>query len=75
MSKNVVETDRSQVTIWYVRFACWITKVTDIHSEYIIFIAFSRHQWLRERVLVLLYTYVACLVCKLKAVFRLLRGG
>jgi hypothetical protein len=28
---------------------CWITKATDIHSEYVIFTAFLRPQWLRER--------------------------
>jgi hypothetical protein len=32
-----------------MRVACWITKATDIYSEYVIFIAFPRQQWLRER--------------------------
>jgi hypothetical protein len=32
-----------------MRFACWITKATDTHSEYVILIAFPRQQWLRER--------------------------
>jgi hypothetical protein len=32
-----------------MRFACWITKATDTHSEYVMFIAFPRQQWLRER--------------------------
>jgi hypothetical protein len=45
-----------------MRFACPITKATDTHSEYVILIAFPRQQWLRERVLLLRYTYVACLV-------------
>ena len=30
-------------------FACWITKATNTHSEYVIFIAFPLQQWLRER--------------------------
>ena len=30
------------------RFACWITKATDTHSEYVTLIAFPRQQWLRE---------------------------
>jgi hypothetical protein len=34
--------------IWRMRFACWITKATDIHSEYVILIAFPRQQWLHE---------------------------
>jgi len=38
--------------------ACWITKVADTHSEYVIFIAFPQQQWLGERI----YTYIACLV-------------
>jgi hypothetical protein len=33
-----------------VRTACWITKVTDTHSECVMLIAFPRQQWLRERV-------------------------
>jgi hypothetical protein len=32
-----------------MRFACWITKATDTHSEYLIVIAFALQQWLRER--------------------------
>jgi hypothetical protein len=32
-----------------MRFACWITKATDTHSEYVILIAFEMQQWLRER--------------------------
>ena len=33
-----------------MRFACWITKTTDTHSEYVILIAFPRQQLLGERV-------------------------
>jgi hypothetical protein len=40
-------------------FACWITKATDTHSEYVIRIAFPRQQWLRERASVLRYTCIA----------------
>jgi hypothetical protein len=36
---------------WRMRFACWITKATDTHSEYVIVIAFPQQQWLRERAL------------------------
>jgi hypothetical protein len=45
-----------------MRIACWITKATDIHSEYIIYTAFARQQWLHERASMLRYTYSACLV-------------
>ena len=44
MWKNVVEPDRSQMTIWRMRFASCITKVTDTHSEYVILIALPRQQ-------------------------------
>jgi hypothetical protein len=32
-----------------MRFAYWITKATDTHSEYVIIIAFTQQQWLSER--------------------------
>jgi len=31
-----------------MRFACWISKATDTHTEYVILIEFSRQPWLRE---------------------------
>jgi hypothetical protein len=34
--------------MWSVRIECWITKATDIHSEYVIFLAFPLQQWLHE---------------------------
>jgi hypothetical protein len=33
-----------------------------IHSEYVILIAFTRQQWLRERASMLRYKYSACIV-------------
>jgi hypothetical protein len=36
-----------------IRFACWITKVTDTHSEYVMFIAFPREKWLHLSALIL----------------------
>jgi hypothetical protein len=45
-----------------MRFACWITKATDTHSEYVILIAFPRQQWLRDRAS-MLSSYVHCLSC------------
>jgi hypothetical protein len=40
MWKNIVEQDRPQMTIWHMRIACWISKATNIHSEYVILFAF-----------------------------------
>jgi hypothetical protein len=55
MWKNMVEPDRPQMTaiIWRMCFACWISKATRTPSEYVILIAFARHQGLRERTLML----------------------
>ena len=30
------------------RFACWISKATDTHSEHAVLIAFPRKQWFLE---------------------------
>jgi hypothetical protein len=49
--KNIVQSDRPQMTVWRMRFSCWITKATNTHSEYIIIISFPLQQWLHERAL------------------------
>jgi hypothetical protein len=45
MWKNVVTDDN---IIQLIYNACWITKATDTHSEYVIRTAFLQHQWLGE---------------------------
>jgi len=49
------------MTVWRMCIACWITKVTDTRSEYVILIAFPLQQWVKERASVLRYTYTACI--------------
>ena len=44
MWKNTVESDRSQMTIWRMRIACWVTKATITNSQYEIIIAFPLQQ-------------------------------
>jgi hypothetical protein len=44
-----------------MRIAYWITKATNMHSEYVIFIHFLLQQWLRERTSTLHYIIVSCL--------------
>jgi hypothetical protein len=58
MWRNTVQPDRATDVsiIRRMRFACWITKATDTHSEYVIVIAFPRQRWLRERASLLRYT-------------------
>ena len=60
--KNTVQSDRSQMTIWRMRFSSWIPKATDTHSEYIIRIAFLLPQWLKQLPSMLRYTYSTCSV-------------
>jgi hypothetical protein len=46
-----------------MRFACWISKASDIHSKFVILLDFSRELWLRECASMLrLYTDIGCLV-------------
>ena len=53
MWKNIVERDGPQMTIWRMRIACWISKATNTHSEYVVFIAFLQQQWLHYLALTL----------------------
>jgi len=62
MWENTVEPGSPQMTIWHVRIACWITKTTNAHSQYVILIVFPLQQWLYERTSVLHYSYTVSLV-------------
>jgi hypothetical protein len=44
MWKNMAEPDRPHTTLRRMRLACWLTKATDIHSEYVMLIAFPLQQ-------------------------------
>jgi hypothetical protein len=52
------------MTIRLMRIACWITKATNTHSEYVILIAFQLQYWLQEHSWTLRYRYIACLVIR-----------
>jgi hypothetical protein len=74
MWKNIVEPGRLQMTVWRMRIACRIPKATNTHAEYVILIAFPLQQWLHERVSMLRFTCIACLVFSYKhSVFNLLK--
>jgi hypothetical protein len=62
MWRHEVESNRPQMTIWRVCFACWVPKSTNTHSEYVTFIASPQQQWLPEQTSTLRYTYFAFLV-------------
>jgi len=67
---NIVQPDRPQMTIWRMRIACWIPKATHTHththSEYVIPIAFPLQQWLHQRISMLRYTHIDCLVNRVR---------
>jgi hypothetical protein len=67
LCKNMAEPYRPQMTVQISRilFACWITKATYTHSEYGIYIAFPRRQWLHKRALMPLCTYMTSLVIRI----------
>jgi hypothetical protein len=69
MEKNIEEQGRPLTTIWRMRIACWITKATYMHLEYVIFIAFLLQQLLDKYASMLHYTYIACLVKDLDSSF------
>jgi len=46
------------MTIQRMRIACWITKATSTHTEYVIRIAFPLQKWFHERAAVLRYMHV-----------------
>ena len=53
--------DTDENIIWRMRIACWITKDTDTHSEYVTMV-FHGKNCSCESASVLRYTYIACLV-------------
>jgi hypothetical protein len=56
MWKNIEQPGRLQMTLWRMRIACWITKATNTHSQYVILIAFPLQQCN-------VTLYVQCLSC------------
>ena len=60
MWENIVQPDRPQMAIWRMRIACWVSKGTKTHSDYVILtdfhcmVAGTRHM--------LRYTYTVRLV-------------
>ena len=65
MWKSIVERGRPQMAIWRMRFACWIRKATDTHSEYVILIALPLQQWSNHSPSLLHFTHIACIVVPL----------
>jgi hypothetical protein len=71
MSKNTVERDSLQTTVWRMPIEFWITKVTDTHSEYVILIAFPLQQWFHDHASMLGYKHTVSLVSSQSSFSRL----
>jgi len=56
----MVKPDGPQITAWRMRIACWITKATGIHSEYVIFIVFARQHLSHAGASILRFLHIAC---------------
>jgi hypothetical protein len=76
MRKNMVEPGRQQATnndAGKMRFACRITTARMqkhvIRNTYLILVSLPWHQWSRERIQFLRYTYISCLVYSYKLIF------
>jgi len=79
VEKNIVEpdrqTDRPQSTIWRKRIACWITKVTDTHSECVMLMEFPIATMVTRKSLIVTYihNYIFCLGARGGVVVKALR--
>jgi len=62
MWENITDLERPQMTIWRVRFLCCIAKAEDTSSQNVISTPFPLQQSMHERVSVVPYMHIACLV-------------
>ena len=62
MKKGTVRQATDDSIIQRMRIACWIPNATNVHSEYVILIAFARQNSLHERAS-FLRLYVHCVYC------------
>ena len=56
--KNILDRGMPQMTVWRMRNACWVSKATSTHSEYVILITLQLQQWFHERASILRFTYI-----------------
>jgi hypothetical protein len=61
------------IIIRRMRFARWILKATNTHSDYVIIIAFPLQHWSRERTSLLRYTYIACIFIVVPCILIILK--
>jgi len=58
----VAETGRPQMTVWRMRVACCITKATNTHSEYVIFLLIHGNNVYTNAPECYVNTCISCLV-------------
>jgi len=68
MWENVVERGRPQMAIWCMRFACWVTKVTDTHLGCVVLIS-TATVVTRRHVIVTLYVHLVTLYVHLVTLY------
>ena len=49
LSSEIPEGLMNNPVLRRTRIVCWITNITNTHSEYVILLAFPLQQWLQER--------------------------
>jgi len=60
--KNFVEPGKPQMTVWCMHIACWISKATNTHSEYVLLNGFSTATVVACTHLIVT-VYAHCLAC------------
>jgi hypothetical protein len=63
--ENILQPDRSQMTIWFTRIASWVPKATNTLSEYVILIALPLQKLWNEGASILRFTCFPYLVLKI----------
>jgi hypothetical protein len=63
--RNVVDPYRPRMTIWRMRIACWIPKVTNTHSEYVILLFHRNSGYANGPELYIIVLRLFCLKCHL----------
>jgi hypothetical protein len=63
MWKNTADPDIILMTIRRMRIECWIPKVTNTHSEYVIHFAVPLQRWLHERTQCYVIRTLPALLC------------
>ena len=59
MEKMLLQHCRPHITIWRMRFVCWIPEATNTHSGCVMLTAIQQQQWMHERTLAALFYFLS----------------